>query len=134
MTATTLKRGGLIATETAALALTWIQFAGATSCNSKGQVSSATAGANCAVAKGIPQTISVTTLIQDVSNVLIFLVGAISVIMLIVGGFRYVVSAGNPSAVKGAKDTIVFSIVGIVVAVAAYAVVSFIFAQLGVKS
>jgi hypothetical protein len=61
-----------------------------------------------------------------ISNTLIFLVGAISVIMLIIGGFRYVISSGNSSAVEGAKNTILYAIIGIVVAAAAYAVVYFV--------
>ncbi len=70
-------------------------------------------------------------LFQKVSNTLIFIVGAISVIMLIIGGLRYVISAGNPSAVTGAKDTILFAIIGLVVAALSFAIVSFVVSKLG---
>jgi len=63
---------------------------------------------------------------SQISNILIFLVGAVSVIMLIYGGFRYVISAGNSDGVTAAKNTIIYSIVGIVVAILAYAVVGFV--------
>ena len=63
---------------------------------------------------------------RNVVNVLIFLVGVISVIMLIVGAIRYVVSGGDPNSVKGAKDTILYAIVGIVVAASAFAIVTFV--------
>lgn len=63
---------------------------------------------------------------SQISNILIFLVGAVSVIMLIYGGFRYVISAGNSDQVGAAKNTIIYSIVGIVVAILAYAVVGFV--------
>lgn len=63
---------------------------------------------------------------QTVSDTLIFIVGAVAVIMLVVGGLRYVVSQGDATQVKAAKDTILYSILGIVVALLAYAVVAFV--------
>ncbi|HET8884024.1 MAG TPA: pilin [Candidatus Saccharimonadales bacterium] len=63
---------------------------------------------------------------QTITNVLLFIIGAIAVIMLIIGGIRYVVSGGDSSAVTGAKNTILYAIVGIVVAILAYALVNFV--------
>lgn len=63
---------------------------------------------------------------KTITNVLLFLIGAVSVIMLIVGGIRYTVSGGDSSAVTGAKNTILYAIVGIVVAILAFAVVNFV--------
>lgn len=67
---------------------------------------------------------------QTVTNILLFLVGAISVIMLIIGGIRYVVSGGDQAAVTSAKNTILYAIVGIVVAFLAYAAVQFVISSL----
>lgn len=50
--------------------------------------------------------------------------------MLIYGGIRYTVSGGNAEAVKNAKNTILYAIVGIVVAVLAFAAVNFVIGQL----
>lgn len=63
---------------------------------------------------------------RTITNVLLFIIGAISVIMLIVGGIRYVVSGGDSTAVTNAKNTILYAIVGIVVAILAFAVVNFV--------
>lgn len=68
---------------------------------------------------------------KTITNVLLFLIGAISVIMLIIGGIRYVVSGGDSSAVTGAKNTILYAIVGIVVAILAYALVNFVIGSFG---
>ena len=76
--------------------------------------------------------ISITSLLTTVTDTLIFIVGAISVIMIIIGGIRYVVSAGNATHVTAAKNTIMYAIVGLVISIAAYAIVTFIFNQLGV--
>lgn len=66
---------------------------------------------------------------RTITNVLLFLIGAISVIMLIIGGIRYVVSGGDSTAVQNAKNTILYAIVGVVVAILAYAVVNFVISQ-----
>jgi hypothetical protein len=63
-------------------------------------------------------------------DMFIFLIGAVSVVMIIVGGMRYTLSGGDSSAVNSAKNTIMYSIVGIVVAVMAYAIVHFIASKL----
>ena len=67
---------------------------------------------------------------QTVTNVLLFIIGAVSVIMLIIGGIRYTVSQGDSNAVTSAKNTILYSIVGIVIAILAYAAVNFVISSL----
>lgn len=73
---------------------------------------------------------SLTGTIRTIVNVLLFIVGAAAVIMLIVGGLKYVTSNGDQQAVKSAKDTILYAIIGVVVAFLAYAIVNFIISQL----
>ncbi|MBI3889826.1 hypothetical protein HY312_04635 [Candidatus Saccharibacteria bacterium] len=67
-----------------------------------------------------------TGVFKIITNVLLFVIGAVSVIMLIIGGIRYVVSGGDSTAVQNAKNTILYAIVGVVVAILAYAVVNFV--------
>ena len=67
-----------------------------------------------------------TPIFRTVTNVLLFIIGAVSVIMLIIGGFRYVVSQGDQQQVQSAKNTILYAVVGIVVAILAYAAVNFV--------
>lgn len=71
-------------------------------------------------------TDSVTKIIKSVVNILLYVVGAVSVIMIVVGGLRYVTSAGDSNGVSGAKDTIIYAVVGLVVASMAYAIVNFV--------
>lgn len=63
---------------------------------------------------------------RTITNVLLFLIGAVSVIMLIIGGIRYTISGGDSAAVTAAKNTILYAIVGIIVALLAYAIVNFV--------
>ena len=55
--------------------------------------------------------------------------GAISVIMIIVGGIRYATSQGDQTQMQSAKNTILYAVIGVVVAIAAYAIVSFVVTQ-----
>lgn len=66
----------------------------------------------------------------NVINVLLFIIGVISVIMIIVGGVRYAVSGGSAEQVKGAKNTIMYAIIGVVIAILAYAIVNFVLGSL----
>ena len=85
------------------------------------------AGANCA--KGNDQQADLFGdggIFRTITNVLLFIIGAISVIMLIIGGIRYVVSGGDSGAVTAAKNTILYAVIGIIVALLAYALVNFV--------
>jgi hypothetical protein len=80
-------------------------------------------------AKGVEQMTDLfgaTGIFNTVTNVLLFVIGAISVIMIIIGGLRYVLSGGDSSNVTAAKNTILYAIVGLIVALLAYAVINFV--------
>ena len=63
---------------------------------------------------------------RTIVNTLLFLIGAVGVIMLILGGIRYTLSNGDAAAVKAAKDTILYAIIGIIVALLSYAIVNWV--------
>lgn len=63
---------------------------------------------------------------KKVVNIMLFVIGAVAVIMLIYGGVKYVISGGAQDKVAEAKNTILYAIVGIVVAILAFAVVNFV--------
>lgn len=71
--------------------------------------------------------------IRKVTNVISFIVGIISVIVAIIAGLMYTVSAGDPQKTKQAKDALLFAIVGLVVAIMAYAIASFVVTQVGTR-
>ena len=67
---------------------------------------------------------------NTIVNVLLFLIGAISVVMLVYGGIQYTLSSGDSGKVNNAKNTILYAIVGLVVALLAYAIVNFVVGNL----
>lgn len=76
----------------------------------------------------IPQTIDGDDgVIKTVIEVMLWIIGILSVIMLIYGGIRYTISGGDSNAVTAAKNTILYAIVGLVVAIFAYALVQWVF-------
>lgn len=68
---------------------------------------------------------------QRIINTLLFLVGTVAVIMIIIGGIRYTVSNGDQAAITGAKNTILYAVVGLVVAIMSFAIVNFVLSRLG---
>lgn len=69
-------------------------------------------------------------LIKTVVNVLLWAVGILSVIMIIFSGFRYITSAGDASKTKSAQSTLTYSVVGLIVAIMAYAIVNMVINRL----
>ena len=68
--------------------------------------------------------------IHTVINIMLFIVGLLSVIMIIWSGIRYVISRGNPEDVKNAKNTLIYAIVGLIVAIIAFSIVQWVFSYI----
>ncbi len=66
------------------------------------------------------------SIVNTIINIFSVVVGAVSVIMIIIGGFRYVISGGDSSATKSAKDTIMYAVIGLVVVLFAQVIVIFV--------
>ena len=69
--------------------------------------------------------------LKQIANIMLYIVGGISVIMLIYGGIRYVTSGGNTAHVTAAKNTIIYSIAGLIIAILAYAIVNLVLEVVG---
>lgn len=69
---------------------------------------------------------SLETNLETIVNILLFILGAIAVIMIVIGGIRYVTSNGESAAITSAKNTILYSVIGLIVAIMAYAIVNFV--------
>ena len=79
------------------------------------------------ILEGVSETASdPQALVKQFVNIFLFAVGALSVIMLIWGGIRYTTSAGDSNKVTAAKNTVLYAIVGLVIAILAYAIVNMV--------
>ena len=64
--------------------------------------------------------------VGKVVNFLIFIVGAVAVGIIVVAGLMYVLSGGNPENTRRAKDAIIYAVVGLVIAIIARLIVTFV--------
>lgn len=72
------------------------------------------------------KTDNATDMTKVIINTMLYILGILAVIMIIFGGIRYVTSTGDASRVKAAKDTIMYSVIGLIVAILAYSIVNFV--------
>lgn len=73
---------------------------------------------------------NVNPIVQTVIEILLWAIGIISVIMIIVGGIKFVISSGDASQIKSARETIIYALVGLGVALLAYQIVRFVVGRL----
>ena len=67
-----------------------------------------------------------TTIVKRVINVAMAVLGVVCVIMLIMGGYNYTMSGGDANKVTKAKNTILYAVIGLVIALLALAIVNFV--------
>jgi len=53
-------------------------------------------------------------------------VGALAILFVVIGGFRYVISDGDPQKIEQAKKTILYAVIGLVVAISGEAIVTYV--------
>jgi len=68
----------------------------------------------------------IAEIISSLLNYVLGIGGVVSVIYLIMGGFKYITSGGSEKAVGEAKNTILYAIVGLVIIIAAFAIKNYI--------
>ena len=78
-----------------------------------------------------PHSSDLGPILQNVINWILGIAGLLAVLMLVIGGVRYVISAGNPTQTEGAKKTIIYALVGIVVIILAYVLVNTVIGLFG---
>jgi hypothetical protein len=74
----------------------------------------------------LPNTAATGATVKVILSIVFGIVGALSLLFITIGGFRYVISQGDPQTVSKAKNTILYAIIGLVVAISAQAIVTFI--------
>ena len=65
-------------------------------------------------------------IIKLILNTVFVVIGILAVVFIIMGGINYTMSQGDPGKIKKAKDTILYGIIGLIVSLAAFAIVQFV--------
>ncbi len=76
------------------------------------------------------ESTSVDKAVKSAIDILSVVVGVIAVIMVIIGGLKYVTSNGDSNSISSAKNTIIYALIGIVVVAIAQSVVRFVLGKL----
>jgi hypothetical protein len=94
--------------------------AGAAGCGSKSG-GSQVIDTNC-----IPHTAANSTAISNALNIVFAFSASIAVLIIVISGFRYIVAHGDPNATAQAKNGILYALIGLIVVMAAYSIVTFV--------
>ena len=84
---------------------------------------------NCATATNSNSDQGIKDLAKKVTNWFSIIVGAIAIIMIIYGGFRYITSGGDSGKVGNAKNTLIYAIIGLIIVALAQLIVRFVITQ-----
>ena len=102
------------------------QSGGASSSSSGSGSSGAICGAN--------SSDDFSKIMHNVINTILLVLGMVAVIMIIIGGIRYTTSNGDSAQITSAKNTILYAVVGLVIAILSYAIVNFVISRFGGSS
>lgn len=74
---------------------------------------------------------SVKKIIETALEILSIVIGIVAVIMLMIGGIKYITSSGDPGNITSAKNTILFAVIGLIVVALAQFIVRFVLQRVG---
>jgi hypothetical protein len=97
--------------------------------DAKGQIQN---GVNAASGNnGTPSTKDLNDTLTSGINIFSAVIGVVALIMLMVGGFRYITSAGNDTVIAEAKKTIVYALIGLIIVGLSQFIVKFVLNNVG---
>jgi len=74
----------------------------------------------------LPKTSAGSDQLKTVLQIVFGIAGAISVLMITIAGYSYIISSGDPQKTAKAKDTILYAVIGLVISILSFSIVSFI--------
>lgn len=75
---------------------------------------------------GVPEVKIDNDLVTTIFNVVLALAGAVAVVFIIWGGIQYTLSQGEPNKIKKAKDTLLYSIVGLIIVMFSFVILNYV--------
>jgi hypothetical protein len=79
----------------------------------------------------VPKTPAGSDQLQNIVNTILAVAGAIAVLIIVLAGFRLITSQGDPGAVATARNAVIYSLIGLVVIMFAFAIVNFVLLGVG---
>lgn len=100
-------------------------FATDSICNNSSVSDEVKAAAGCGGTTG-----TLDSALTSILNAIILVMGIVAVIFIIIGGVNYITSSGDSNKVKKAKDTILYSVIGLVICALAFVIVNFVISSI----
>lgn len=79
---------------------------------------------------GLPVVDSTSIQLQQVLQIVFGAIAAIAVLMIVISGLRFITAQGDPQGVAKARSTILYAVVGLVIAISAEIIVSFVLGKI----
>lgn len=79
----------------------------------------------------VPKVQANNTTLSTIVSMVLAIAGSISLLMIVIGGLRYILAHGDPSATAQAKNTILYAIIGLLVSMMAFGIVAFVLGKVG---
>ena len=80
---------------------------------------------------GLPTTPVNNRTLPDLLNLVFGIIASISVLIVVINGFRYIVARGEPNATAQARMGVLYAVVGLLITMAAFAIVTFVVRGIG---
>jgi hypothetical protein len=87
--------------------------------------------ANIPASKGGSRADPINIVLQLIAGSLIYAAGPIAVLMIAIGGFRYVISRGDQNQMEGAKKTIMWAVIGLMIIIISYSIIISVISIIG---
>ena len=71
-----------------------------------------------------------SNILKNATNIVLFIAGALAVIMIIYGSIRFMTAHGDEKQVESARLIVTYSVIGLIIALLAYALVNFVLSNL----
>jgi hypothetical protein len=75
---------------------------------------------------GLPNTTAGQSSVSTALQIVLGIIAGLALLMITISGLRYVLSAGDPQKAKQAREGIIYSLIGLVVAIMAEAIVTYV--------
>lgn len=80
----------------------------------------------CVTPEGVATLSCIPAVFQNVVSAALLFAGVVAVFMIVYAGIRYITSGGDPKAVEGAKNTLTWAVIGLIVIILSFFIINFI--------
>jgi hypothetical protein len=116
----------LLGLALALVAITLVSFLG----NKLGGASGGSPGVSGIDVSSLPKTPATAATVKNILTIVFSVVGALALLFITIGGFRYVLSQGDAQATGKAKNTILYALIGLMVAIMGQVIVTFVIGRI----